>query len=62
MVEQIVGRVQIRFKIKEYIQYSEVGSAATDNPDKIAQMKFVRQLCTEYELHNILNMDETGLN
>ena len=51
-----------RFKIKEYVQHGEAGSAATDNPDNIAQMEEVRGLCTEYKLCDILNIDETGLN
>jgi hypothetical protein len=51
-----------RYKIKEYVQHGEAGSAATDDVDNIAQMKAVRQLCKEYELRNVLNMDETGLN
>jgi hypothetical protein len=51
-----------RYKIKEYVQHGEAGSAATDDPDNIAQMEALRQLCKEYEPCNILNMDETGLN
>jgi hypothetical protein len=51
-----------RFKIKEYVQHGEAGSAATNDPNNIAQMERVRQLCTKYELRVILNMDETGLN
>ena len=51
-----------RFKIKEYVQHGESGSAATDNPDNITQMENVRRLCTEYDKCDILNMDETGLN
>jgi hypothetical protein len=51
-----------RYRIKEYVQHGEAGSAATDDLDNIAQMEAVRQLCKEYELCNILNMDETGLN
>ena len=51
-----------RFKIKEYMQYGEAGSAAIDNPDNIAQMEELRYLCTQYKLQDILNMDETGLN
>ena len=51
-----------RFKIKEYVQHGEAGTAAIDNPDNIAQMEEVRRLCTLYELRDILNMDETGLN
>jgi hypothetical protein len=51
-----------RYRIKEYVQHGEAGSAATDDLDNIAQMEALRQLCKEYELCNILNMDETGLN
>ena len=51
-----------RFKIKEYVQHGEAGSVAVYNPDYIAQMEEVRRLCTLYELRDILNMDETGLN
>jgi hypothetical protein len=51
-----------RYKIKEYVQHGEAGSAQTDNPDNIAQMEAIRKLCKEYALKDILNMDETGLN
>ena len=51
-----------RFKIKEYVQHGEAGSAATDNPDHITQMEELRALCMEYKECDILNMDETGLN
>jgi hypothetical protein len=44
------------------VQNGEAGSAATDDLDNIAQMEAVRQLCKQYLLKNILNMDETGLN
>ena len=51
-----------RYKIKEYIQHREAGSVATDNLENITQIEKIRQLCTEYEPRNILNIDETGLN
>jgi hypothetical protein len=51
-----------RFKIKEYVQHGEASSAATGDLDNITQMEELRLLCTKYETHNILNMDETGLN
>jgi hypothetical protein len=51
-----------RYRIKEYVQHREAGFAATDNLDNIAQIKVVQQLCKEYELCNIFNIDETGLN
>jgi hypothetical protein len=51
-----------RYKIREYVQHGEAGSAQTDKPDNITQMEHVRQLCTKYEERDILNMDETGLN
>ena len=51
-----------RFKIKEYVQHGEAGSAATGDPDNITQMEELRLLCAKYEARNILNMDETGLN
>ena len=51
-----------RFKIKEYVQHGEAASAAIDNPDNLAQMERLRELCKEYELKNIQNMDETGMN
>jgi hypothetical protein len=51
-----------RFKIKEYVQYREASSAVIDNPDNIAQMEELRRLYTQYELRDILNIDETGLN
>jgi hypothetical protein len=50
------------FRIKEYIQHGKAASAAIDDPDNLAQMDRLRELCKEYELRNILNMDETGLN
>ena len=65
MPKQLNGQLdnfKKRYKIKEYVQHGEAGSAATDDLDNIAQMEAVRQLCKEYELCNILNMDETGLN
>jgi hypothetical protein len=39
-----------RFKIKEYVQYREAGSAATDNPDNIVQIEELRYLCIQYKL------------
>jgi hypothetical protein len=51
-----------RYKIKQYVHHGEAGSAQTSDPQKIAQMEAVRQLCTEYELRDVFNMDETGLN
>ena len=51
-----------RYKIKEYVQHGEAGSAATDGLDNIAQIEAVRQLCKEYKLRNIFSIDETGLN
>jgi hypothetical protein len=50
------------FKIKEYVQHGKAGSAATNDPGNILQMEEVQQLCRKYELRDILNMDETGLN
>jgi hypothetical protein len=44
------------------MQHEEAASAATSNPDNIVQMEETRQLYTKYELRNILNIDETGLN
>src|ERR1700733_9756860 len=57
-----LDRFKKRYKIKEYVQHREASSVATDDPDNIAQMEALRQLCKEYEPCNILNMDETGLN
>jgi hypothetical protein len=51
-----------RFKIKEYVQHGEAGSAATNNEQNIEQMERLRQLCKVYNICDILNMDETGLN
>jgi hypothetical protein len=51
-----------RYKIKEYVQHGEAGSAQTDNPDNIAQMEALRKLCKKYAPKDVLNMDETGLN
>ena len=45
-----LNRFKGQYKIKEYVQYREAGSAATDNLDNITQMEETRQLCTEYEL------------
>ena len=44
------------------MQYREASSAVIDNLDNIAQIEEVRRLCTQYELRDILNIDETGLN
>jgi hypothetical protein len=44
------------------MQHREAASTATSNPDNIVQIEETRQLCTKYELRNILNMDETSLN
>ena len=50
-----------RFKIREYVQHGEAGSADVHNPEAISQMEKVRALATTYDLCNVLNMDETGL-
>jgi hypothetical protein len=55
-------RFKKRYKIKEFVQHGEAGSAATDNLDNVAQIEAVRQFCKQYKLRNILNIDETGLN
>jgi hypothetical protein len=52
---------QHRFRIKEYIYHGEAASAEINKPEAIAQMEYIRQLCSEYHEDNILNMDETGL-
>ena len=57
-----LDRFKKRYKIKEYVQHGEAGSAATDDLDNIEQMQALRQLCTEYHLQDILNIDETSLN
>ena len=57
-----LNRFKKRFKIKEYVQHGEASSAVIDNLDNIAQMEEVRRLCTQYELRDILNIDETSLN
>ena len=51
-----------RFKIKEYVQHGEAASVATDNEKNIEQMEHLRQLCKEYNLCDVLNMDKTCLN
>jgi hypothetical protein len=50
-----------RFKIREYVQHGEAGSADIHNPEAISQMEKVRTLATAYDPCNVLNMDETGL-
>jgi hypothetical protein len=55
-------RFKKRYKIKEYVQHREAGSAQTDNPDNIAPIEAIRKLCKEYVLKDILNIDKTGLN
>ena len=57
-----LNRFKQRYKIKEYVQHREARSAATNSLDNIEQMQAVRQLCIEYHLRDILNIDETGLN
>ena len=44
-----------------YIRHGEAAAAATDDPENIRQMNDLRTLCLEYDLNDILNMDETGL-
>jgi hypothetical protein len=56
-----LGGFKSRFGIKEYVQHGEAASAAVEDPEHIAAMAHLCQLCTEYEPRNILNMDETGL-
>ena len=51
-----------RFGVKEYVTHGEAGSVAVNTPDAQVQMEAVRERCAAYELQNILNMDETGLN
>ena len=50
-----------RFKIREYVQHGEAGSADVHNPEAISQMEKVCTLTTAYDPCNVLNMDETGL-
>jgi hypothetical protein len=52
---------QHRFRIKEYIYHGEAASAEINKVEAIAQMEYIRQLCSEYHEDDILNMDETGL-
>ena len=52
---------QHRFRIKEYIYHGEAASAEINKPEAIAQMEYIRQLCSEYHEDDILNIDETGL-
>jgi hypothetical protein len=44
------------------VQHREAGSAATDDPDNLAQIEQIRLLYAEYDECDILNMDKTGLN
>ena len=57
-----LGGFKHRYKIREYVQHGEAGGAAVETPNAITQMNGVRELCSQYERRNILNMDETGLN
>jgi hypothetical protein len=50
-----------RFKIREFVQHGEGGSADIDNPDAIQQMADLRTICSKYKDKDIFNMDETGL-
>ena len=50
-----------RYKIKEYVQHGEGGTAAIDDPDNIIQMNELRLLCEDYKDCDILNMDEIAL-
>ena len=50
-----------QFKIKEYVQYSEVASTEINTPNAIAQMEKVRGLAIEYGPRDTFNMDETSL-
>jgi len=52
---------QHRFRIKEYIYHGEAASAEINKVEAIAQMEYIRQLCSEYHEDDILNIDETGL-
>jgi len=56
-----LGGFKKRFKIREFVQHGEAGSADINNPDAIQQMEKVRTLVAEYGPDNTLNMDETGL-
>ena len=51
-----------RFQIREFVQHGEAASAATSDEENIKQMERLWQLCIEYNLCDIFNMDETGLN
>jgi hypothetical protein len=52
---------QSRFKIREFVRHGEASSAEVDRPEAIEQMHTIRAIAREYDLVNILNMDETGL-
>ena len=54
-----LGGFKHRYKIREYVQHGEAGGAAVETPNAITQMNGVRELCSQYERRNILNMDET---
>ena len=56
-----LSNFQKRFNIKECVNYREAASTQIDKPDAIVQMEKIRLLATEYDLDNVLNMDETGL-
>ena len=56
-----LDRFKKRHKIKEYVHYSEAGSAPIDSPEIITEIESLRNICTQYHLHNIFNIDETGL-
>jgi hypothetical protein len=50
-----------RFHIKEYVYYSEGGTADIESPENIKQMQENRDLAAIYPPENVLNMDKTGL-
>jgi hypothetical protein len=56
-----LSNFQKRFNIRECVNHGEAASAQIDKPDAIVQMEKVRLLATEYDIDDVLNIDETGL-
>jgi hypothetical protein len=50
-----------RYKVRDFVQHGDGGSADINNPDAIQQMADLRILCSKYKDKDIFNTDGTGL-
>jgi hypothetical protein len=50
-----------RFKIREYVNHGEGGTAAVNTTESVTQITTIRLLCAQYAPRDIFNIDETGL-